>query len=312
MTTALAPVPASTALAVGNNLTNEQIDLLKRTICKGATDDEFSLFVSTAKRLGLDPFARQIHAVKRWDSKQRVEVMAIQVGIDGFRVAAGRTGELDGQEGPFWCGENGEWRDVWLDTKKAPSACKVLVYRKGCARPFVGVATYASYVQRNKEGNPNAMWARGADFMLAKCAEAVALRKAFPERLSGVYTSEELAADDREPTPSAPAVGPVPPQSSHVAPTRPAIEAPKSDTQKTEPPKSGSSPTSGAGLPPEEEKALGEMIGKTKTVVELRKLANVLNKARPSMSKDQYERLLAAYNEQEGFLEDAAAHEAAQ
>lgn len=192
----------STALVKASELpaqwsaTNEQIELLKRTIAKGTTDDEFALFVATSRRLGLDPFARQIFAVKRWSNADRREVMSIQVSIDGFRLVAARTGELDGQDGPYWCGSDKQWQDVWLETE-FPAAAKVAVYRKGCTRPFTGTATWESYVQTIKdkgtgETRPNSMWARMPDTMLAKCAEALALRKAFPAELSGVYTVDEM------------------------------------------------------------------------------------------------------------------------
>lgn len=300
---ALATVQPTTAL-IGGNYTREQLELLKRTICKDSTDDEFALFVSTAQRMELDPFARQIHAVKRWDRKANREVMSIQVGIDGFRVSAARTGQLDGQEGPFWCGDDGVWREVWLDTKKPPAAAMVRVYRKGCAHPFTGVATYPSYVQTTRDGAPNSQWARGADYMLAKCAEAVALRKGFPERLSGAYTPEEMGADERDAAP-APAVGPMPAND----PPASSQQSKPADTAKSKPPidaASSQQAPSGAGLPAEEAKALGEMITRTKNVVELRKVANVLNKARPSMSTAQYEQLLKSYNDHEALLEDAA------
>jgi phage recombination protein Bet len=167
-------------------MSREQLDLLKRTIAKGTSDDEFALFVGTSKRLGLDPFAKQIYAVMRKD--HGVSKMTVQVSIDGLRWVAARTGELDGQDGPFWCGADGIWLDVWLHDQP-PAAAKVIVWRKGCSRPFTGTAVLGSYAP---PGELERLWAKMPDVMLSKCAEALALRKAFPE-LSGVYTPEEMA-----------------------------------------------------------------------------------------------------------------------
>jgi hypothetical protein len=119
------------------------------------------------------------------------------VGIDGFRAIAERTGVYDGQDEPAF----------EYDAKGQLRLCKVAVYRKDVSRPFVGIAHFGEYAQRKKDGALTRIWAEKPHVMLAKCAEALAFRKGFPEDTSGLYTAEEMPHEEREvnPPPDQPA-----------------------------------------------------------------------------------------------------------
>lgn len=210
MTSVVRVDPTTVAYAqptMGHVLGREQIELVKRTIAKDASDDELALFLQQCQRTGLDPFSKQIYAIKRWDSEQRREVMAVQVGIDGFRLIAQRTGLYAGQTPAEWCGLDGVWRDVWL-ADEAPRAARVGVLRKDFAQPIYSVATLAEFGQTKKDGGFTKFWKQMPAVMLAKCAESGALRKSFPLELSGLYTPEESDAMQEE----APAPAVLPPR----------------------------------------------------------------------------------------------------
>ncbi len=173
----------STALVQFNP---DQLRIVRETVAKGTSAEQFALFIEVCKVSGLNPFARQIYAIVRGG------VMTVQTSIDGYRLLAERSGRYGGQIGPEWCGDDGAWKDVWL-ADAPPVAARVGVLRKDFERPVWGVAKYKSYAVSS-----NALWQKMPDTMLAKCAEALALRKAFPSEMSGVYTKEEMDQADRD------------------------------------------------------------------------------------------------------------------
>lgn len=182
----------TTTLAITNEQkywTDQQLSALKQLGLSNASGGDLAVFFHQAQKTGLDPFARQIYMIERGGK------FGIQTSIDGLRIIAQRSGEYAGQAGPVWCGEDGEWTDVWLlDTP--PLAAKVGVYRQGFSEPLWAVAKYDSYCPLTRDGKPMGLWTKMPEVMLAKCAESLALRKAFPNDMSGLYTDDEMAQVD--------------------------------------------------------------------------------------------------------------------
>lgn len=186
-------------------LNSEQVSLIKQTIAKGASDEELALFVAVARRHRLDPFTRQLHLIPRWDrNKINADgskggfIRVIQIGIDGYRQMASRHPDF----GSVSDAEYGPIKEIPRTGVKAPEWARVRVYKKGLAEPSVGTAYWPEFMPDNLIGETGAfMWRQMPKHMLAKCAEALALRKAYPD-LADIYTKEELTAANLEATPA--------------------------------------------------------------------------------------------------------------
>ncbi|RYG40864.1 phage recombination protein Bet, partial [bacterium] len=155
----------------------EHVDLIRRTVAQGATPDELRLFLYTARNAGLDPLAKQIYYIRRKGKG------TVQVAIDGLRLIADRTGRYAGGDAAEFLGNTEEGY---------PQIARVTVYKMvgGVRCPFSASARWEEYYPGDDQGFT---WRRMPHTMLAKCAEALALRRAFPADLSGLYVHEEMA-----------------------------------------------------------------------------------------------------------------------
>ncbi|MBT4050079.1 MAG: phage recombination protein Bet [Nitrospina sp.] len=166
--------------------TSSQIQLIKSQIAVGASDDQLNLFLHVASRAGLDPLAKQIYAIQRGGK------MTIQTAIDGFRAIADRTGHHISTSDAVFEEENGRIIKATVTVQKA-------------VKGLVGDFTATAYFNEYNANGP--MWKKMPHAMIAKCAEALALRKAFSVQLTGLYTSDEMDQadnkdDDKRPEPS--------------------------------------------------------------------------------------------------------------
>jgi hypothetical protein len=198
------------------------------------TDEEVDRFLMEASLYGLEPLAGQIYA--SWADGP----MKALTTIDGLRVLAERTGRYDGQSEPEWCDKDGNWTDFWSGEEQ-PLAARVRVHKKGTKVPTTGTANWHDFAPTGTVG-ADSLWTMGAGkpaHMLSIRAEALALRKAFPSELSGLYTAEELGislaalgaateepssaavATDAPAAPSAPPPASPPPLSAPVSPPAP-------------------------------------------------------------------------------------------
>ena len=174
-----------------------QLAALRQLGVKDATEGDLAVYLNYCQQTGMSPFAKQIYMISRREGQgaDAITKQTIQMGIDGFRIIAQRSKEYQGQTKPEWCGPDGVWKEVWLDTVNPPVAARVGVRRKGFAEPLYAIALWSSYAVYYGN-NLSAMWKKHGPGQLLKCAEALAIRKAFPMDLSGIYEPAEFEAMD--------------------------------------------------------------------------------------------------------------------
>lgn len=207
--------------------TRAQVELVKDTIARGASDDELMLFLMLAKRTGLDPFSKQIYLIERrtkegdnWITKRQP-----QTGIDGLRLIADRTGNYAPGRQPSF--------EYDTDGRLFSATAYVCKYVRNEWREVAATAHYAEYVQTKRDGTPNQMWADKPHVMLAKCAEALALRRAFPAEMGGVYTGDEIRDSDPVIVHTTPAIAPAPQRAA--LPPAPARDVNDDEVSEPEP-----------------------------------------------------------------------------
>lgn len=171
----------------------DQVALLKRTYAKGATDDELKLYEYQCQRTGLDPFNRQIYFRKQ-QGKGGTQIVFI-TAIDGYRSIADKTGLYAGNDDYIFDGKFTEYDHIQKANGNPPTTATATVYKivHGQRVSFKATTRWQEYYPGDAQGF---MWKKMPYLMLGKTAEALALRKAFPSELGGVYTKEEMDQAD--------------------------------------------------------------------------------------------------------------------
>ena len=185
--------PENTPMAPSKGWDGEQLEVITNLIAPGCTPVELALFSEVCKKTGLDPFSRQIYAIKRGGK------MTIQTSIDGFRAIAETSGDYAGNDEPIFDGALTLAQHIQKtgSAKTPPTTATVTVYRivRDIRCSFSASAAFEQYAQNNSP-----VWKTMPHTMIAKCAEALALRKAFPRGLGGLYTGDEMEQADAQPT----------------------------------------------------------------------------------------------------------------
>ena len=154
---------------------NKLLQTMKATVAHGLNNEEFMLFTELCKSTKLNPFKREIWAIK---AGGRLQLMT---GINGYWAIANAHPQFDGTE-----------QEIEVDPLGNPAKAICKVYRKDRRFPSVAIALMKEY----RKDSP--VWREKPSVMLMKCAESVALRKAFPQELNGLYTQEEMPQEFSE------------------------------------------------------------------------------------------------------------------
>lgn len=186
----VAILPTQNVISSSHSFNEDQVEILKNSICKGTSNEEFQVFLMACQKTQLDPFMKQIYAIKRWDNRLKRETMTIQTSIDGYRLIAERTERYaPGPKSTFEYDENGNLLSATSYVKK--------MTKDGTWHIVEAEAYFDEYCQTTVDKNTGerkamGMWCNMQRNQLAKCAESLALRKAFPAEMSGIYTREEM------------------------------------------------------------------------------------------------------------------------
>jgi phage recombination protein Bet len=194
MTTEIQPrsstaIVAATAQQYGYS--DAQLEIIRQVAAAGCDDYEIAQLLVVAHQTGLNPLLRQIYMIKRWNAAQKRQVAMPQTSIDGYRAIADRTGKYaPGREPAFTYDKEGQLLSATAFVKKLAG---------GAWHEVAATAFWSEYAQVTKDGKLFETWAKMPHVMLSKCAESLALRRAFPGELSGVYTADEMAQADNPP-----------------------------------------------------------------------------------------------------------------
>lgn len=159
--------------------------IIRDVYAKGLDDNEFEVFKMICRRTHLDPTKKQIVAVKRYNTKEKREIMTPQTTIDGYRAIGNRAGTCAGVKTVYHYAADGSVEAATTIIKK--------VLKSGVVAEFEGYAKMSEYIPKAGE---DFMYKQKPHVMIGKCSEALAWRRAYPEDMSGIYIEEELMMHD--------------------------------------------------------------------------------------------------------------------